>query len=1507
MATREHVYAPPDTQEQRVNNALARAYTLNWEAIAYAVILVLAVITRFVDLGARVMSHDESLHTYYSWRLYEFGEFNHTPLMHGPVIFHMNALFYFLFGDTDFTARIYTAVLGVLIVMFPLLFRRWLGRVGAVLAAIMLLISPQILYYSRYIREDIPTIFFTLVFIYGLFQYVDGAPPRRPVWLWVVAAGMLLMLASKELAFIYLLIFVVYLFFFLVLRYVQDVGVQRRPPDAEGWRPPWLQTAFGHAVLLALAALAAYLIGSLARQFLLPSVRIDSEWTIVLPLFAVLYLPLAASGLVRRALTGGRSSEGAASAIMSGLAQTRSAFMVLIAGAIIGTILALLVISVLDIIKPETVWQTTTVASAGAEGGSTTEVTVDTTMLVRLVTWIGLPVLITVFILFLSAVFSFPGTMPLPWREVLLILMVAFLVCGVLIVVERHSHVSDEETAEEPFAADITASGESIDGGQYNNNYIWATWAIALVAVLIVLATRFLTDWWDFFNRQPVFDVLVVVVTLILPWATAFPLYLAGYNLEEYNPNTGDGRDTLNAAVAAFIPFAFVALTVGLAWNWRRWLPAAAVFLGLFAFFFTTVFSNQYGLATGMVGSLGYWLAQQSVRRGSQPQYYYLLTQIPVYEFLPLIGASLAGIAGLGRFWRWRRRGIEAERARHFAELDAASTETETPRPASTVVAAPDDGADAEGALEDVEGAPPLTGQPSIVRYTDVAPRYYRPFDPDEERARRASVREWLGEIPFMPFVGFWAVFITLGLTVAGEKMPWLTTHIVVPLVFAAAWWLGRVITGLRRDVLRDGGWLAILVALPVFFVALARVILPLWGTGTPFAGRTAEALATTGTWLAALLIAGGALAVLLRFRGRFGSMELGRMALITGALLLGVLTVRASVRAAYIDYDYATEYLVYAHGGPAVKTVMNEVDAIAERTNQGHNLRVVYDDQSSWPFTWYFRHYTNYGYLSGEAGSVDPSTLSDAAVIVVGGKKAGDVRRIVGDRYYEFSYIRLWWPMQEYFNLTYQRVANLFSLDEDNIAARYYRQGLWDIWLDRDYSTYGQAMCIADRQARCEGEAAAGETEEERDRLRNICQRAVVSECASDSRFDVNNWPVSDRMYFFVDKQIAAQIWDAGIGGASVDVRAPEYPEDQVFREIPAERIIARGAGLTNPHGVAVADDGTIYVADTDNNRIAVLNPNGDLIGTLGTDPASEGGPGTLRQPWGVALGPDGNVYVADTWNHRVLVFSPEGDLLRAWGHEGVPPADTTEDAFWGPRDVAIGPDGNVYVADTGNKRVRVYTLEGEFLRDIGSGGSGPGQLDEPVGLAFNMQANQLYVAEAWNQRVQAFTLDGAPIRSWDVNMWFNNRESYNRPFIAFSEDRALVYVTDMDEHQRIVAYDLNGQPVMSFNQPDALEADVLGLRSPAGLAVDQYDRLHVVDAAQGLVYIFPPLDVAGGESSVPLDEGLSVEATEDVGIIVEPSNESGSPLSTAPVDDLAPPDATETPGDAVTAEAVG
>lgn len=172
----------------------------SWEKGFYLAIFVIAVATRFWDLGARAMSHDESLHALYSYYLYNGTGYQHNPMMHGPFLFHASALIYFLFGVTDYTARVVPAIFGVVLVFLPLLFKPWLGKVGAALTSILLLISPAILYHSRYIRNDIYMAVWTLLLIAALFYYLRD---RRPGWLVAGAAVLMLSMATKETAYIF--------------------------------------------------------------------------------------------------------------------------------------------------------------------------------------------------------------------------------------------------------------------------------------------------------------------------------------------------------------------------------------------------------------------------------------------------------------------------------------------------------------------------------------------------------------------------------------------------------------------------------------------------------------------------------------------------------------------------------------------------------------------------------------------------------------------------------------------------------------------------------------------------------------------------------------------------------------------------------------------------------------------------------------------------------------------------------------------------------------------------------------------------------------------------------------------------------------------------------------------------------------------------------------------------------------------------------------------------------
>src|SRR3970040_8482 len=107
---------------------------LNWEYAVFALILIVAILTRFYDLGLRVMSHDETSHVYFSWLFEQGNGYSHDPVTHGPFQFHIVALSYFLFGDNDFTARIPVALFSVAAIAFVWLCRRTLGRTGVIIA-----------------------------------------------------------------------------------------------------------------------------------------------------------------------------------------------------------------------------------------------------------------------------------------------------------------------------------------------------------------------------------------------------------------------------------------------------------------------------------------------------------------------------------------------------------------------------------------------------------------------------------------------------------------------------------------------------------------------------------------------------------------------------------------------------------------------------------------------------------------------------------------------------------------------------------------------------------------------------------------------------------------------------------------------------------------------------------------------------------------------------------------------------------------------------------------------------------------------------------------------------------------------------------------------------------------------------------------------------------------------------------------------------------------------------
>lgn len=893
---------------------------------------------------------------------------------------------------------------------------------------------------------------------------------------------------------------------------------------------------------------------------------------------------------------------------------------------------------------------------------------------------------------------------------------------------------------------------------------------LALFGLTVAMGLYFLARGYtlEALRADRPLSALILLGTLVLPQLAAFPMHWLGWKIPT-NANEVLAltlADTLRIG-ALVVPLAVLSAVIGLFWNPRQWLINAAIWYGIFTVFYTSLFTNGAGFFTGLVGSLGYWLEQQGVQRGNQPWYYYALIQVPLYEYLAALGTWLAFGYAAHDLWRRSRRSAEGDAERELAYAEGLQEFTRS--------------------KEDEEyGAETFTGQGGTLGTKALS---------GEEELRWAlpRTREAPSEMvspPVFPLLGFWAVSSLIAFTLAGEKMPWLTVHIALPAILCSGWAYGRLIDGSDWSLLRQRhGWLLLLL-IPFFLLSALAALGSLLGPNPPFQGQQLAQLQATGQFLTsflAALLSGVGLLMLVK---RWEVGQLVRLLALAGIGLLALLTARTSIQANFYNYDNANELLVYAHSAPGVKIALQQIEEISLRTTNGLAIRVAYDNETSYPYWWYLRNYPNAQYY----GATPSRALREVPIILVGDANFGKIEPIVANLYDRFDYIRLWWPNQDYFDLTWERVRN--ALTDPAM-----RQALFEIWLNRDYTTYGKVL--------------------KRD-------------------FSLHNWSPSARMRLYIRKDITGQLWN--YGSAPAAITEPGDPFEGRYVTLSAVQVIGtQGMApgqFQRPRDIAIAPDGTLYVADTENHRIQHLSPEGEVLHVWGGfgDATRTAAPGGLfNQPWGIGLGPDGSVYVADTWNHRVQKFTAEGEFVTMWGYFG---QGEQPEAFWGPRDVAVDSKGRVFVTDTGNKRVVVFDGEGRYITQFGGPGLAPGQLDEPVGIVID--ANGLiYVADTWNQRIQVFqegeeTNLFRSFRTWELQAWYGQSLD-NKPYLAVDE-RGFVFAVD-PEGYRVLQFTLTGEAVRAWGDY-GVSSSTFGL--PASVAVAPDGGIWVVDAGNSRLMLF-------------------------------------------------------------------
>jgi hypothetical protein len=197
----------------------------------------------------------------------------------------------------------------------------------------------------------------------------------------------------------------------------------------------------------------------------------------------------------------------------------------------------------------------------------------------------------------------------------------------------------------------------------------------------------------------------------------------------------------------------------------------------------------------------------------------------------------------------------------------------------------------------------------------------------------------------------------------------------------------------------------------------------------------------------------------------------------------------------------------------------------------------------------------------------------------------------------------------------------------------------------------------------------------------------------------------------------------------------------DRVEYFSPDGTFLGKWGGLFNPHGITVANDSTVFVCDSNNHRIVKFSATGDSLLAWGTQGS---GFGEFNFPWGISTEGYGRLFVADNGNDRVQVFNYDGQWLGQWTESG-----TAGGAIRCPTAI-MARLGFVFVCDNCNSRVAVFNRQGGFVTAWGSFGTGPGQFKSMEGLA--MDENQaVYVADTGNGRIQKFKSDGSFLAEWD------------------------------------------------------------------------------------------------------------------------------------------------------------
>jgi len=324
---------------------------------------------------------------------------------------------------------------------------------------------------------------------------------------------------------------------------------------------------------------------------------------------------------------------------------------------------------------------------------------------------------------------------------------------------------------------------------------------------------------------------------------------------------------------------------------------------------------------------------------------------------------------------------------------------------------------------------------------------------------------------------------------------------------------------------------------------------------------------------------------------------------------------------------------------------------------------------------------------------------------------------------------------------------------------------------------------------------------------------------------------------------------WACGIGTDDNDnVYIADNGNHRVKKCSSAGACSTFASGFIGASGVDVDSSGNVYVSDWEDGTIRKYNSSG---GALGVFAGTSGVPYVadtthLNAPWGIATTWDGSIYVIERHGYRLIKLDATGVQQWTIGQAGVYGDDNAHlGSGWAELEgnPAIDAAGRIYVPDTGNNRIQIFSSNGVYSATFGSGGNGNYQFECPTGVAISPVNGDLYVTDHCNQRVQVFSSSRVYKATLGVrDETGTDNQHFNAPWDVGLDASGNIYVADSENH-RVQKCALSGgnYTCTTFAGETGVSGDDFShLAHPLGVAVDSAGRVYVTDEGNSRVQVF-------------------------------------------------------------------